>query len=198
MRHLFCALLLSNLVVVSIANAEPTSVPLFGTLIRVSEYDPKDKNHEVITSAATMLCGHAFRERIAIVQPLMIGKSQKEGLNMLMKYSSEGIAEAGLCAYAFNFDLGFYEMRNVLEMASNIGYIQSSNAYRTSRKSFTAIDQARCEAVKYRALGNPTFLELPFVGMMELLLNIRLYCMSVLGKQSGVSASMNYHQVTLE
>lgn len=162
---------------------EPTEVHK-----RISEYDPRNPKHETIAGAARILCVNKYTDRIEAGR---VAAKSFEQVGQLMK---EGADEAGLCAHRFSYDLSVIDMSPITGMSATVNAVMRSSLYEVAREEAANANTAICKRIRYRIIGevmaDPKRLE---KEMPMTLLEARLFCMSLLGKQSGVASAMNYY-----
>ena len=155
---------------------------------RISGYDPKNPKHEAIAGAARILCGNKYTERIEA------GRAAAKSLDQVSQLMKEGADEAGLCAHRFSYDLSVIDMSPITGMSASVNAVMRSSLYEAAREESANANTAMCKRIRYRIVGevmaDPMRLE---KEMPMTLLEARLFCMSLLGKQSGVAAAMNYY-----
>lgn len=155
---------------------------------RISGYDPKNPRHEAIAGAAGILCLNKYKE------PIEAERFAAKTLEHVIQLWAEGRDEAGLCAHNFNYDSSVFEMSKFTGMSETVIAVMRSPAYEAVRKESASANNAICKKIKYRVIAevmaDPKRLE---KEMPATLLEARLFCMSLLGKQSGVASAMNYY-----
>jgi len=176
----------------------PTPIP-GSPPIKISQYDPKNPEHALITDTAKLLCLNKYAERMKVGgAAAMSAKTKEAGHAILTSSFTEAVNLAGVCVHAINYESRVYEMRNIDGTKFDYSALSDSPSYQTAKKESARTDARRCGQVRYRALAEIMTDETRVAKEMpEFLLNSNLFCMSLLGKQSGIDAVINYFRITL-
>lgn len=161
--------------------------------ITISQYDPENPKHEVIAGGARIMCGKIHSDRIKAE------RSTIKSLERLTEVMKEGTAGAGVCAHQIHYLTAVAAVSKIPGMSETIDAFMGSPAYEETRKKFANADTAICSRMRYRVIGeilaDPARIS---VEMPATILDARLFCMSLLGQQSGVTSAMNYYFQSLK
>lgn len=166
--------------------------------IRINQFDPTNPEHAAIAESAKIICLSKFKDRITSGRAAAeSAKSREDGAALLKSLLREALDEAGACAYTYNYNSSVFEMRTITGMGSNFNTISSAPAYIAAQKKSAQSDAEKCKQVRYplltSAMTNKQFAE----NGPALILDATLFCMSLLGKQSGVLGAMDFYRITL-
>lgn len=145
---------------------------------------------------AKAVCLDKFKDAIRSRSSEIQGAKDKErGFALLKDAMRTGIGEAGICAFNLNYTASASGMRTILG-----DYVDtSSTQYATDRDYLAQESDAACNKYKYRALAEVMADPARFEREgPELMLDMRLYCMSLLGKQAGIGYAMSRFEAALK